>query len=59
MQQDDAGRAMGDAGKGSFEESQEKAADQDWHAQLKDQLVADRTPREERTPASGPGRGRS
>ena len=68
MAEDSADRAMGDAGKGSFEESQDKsgadreapaAADDDWRARLGDELGSKDAPKEERTHAAGPGRGRS
>jgi hypothetical protein len=66
---------MGDAGRGSFEDAQDKAGTDaearpaapaaaavdadDWHAKLHDQLGGAGGPREERTNAAGPGRGRS
>lgn len=66
MAEDDAARTMGDAGKGSFEESQDKAAGDDsastaddWRRKLGDQLAGRGGPKEERTHAAGPGRGRS
>jgi hypothetical protein len=74
MVEDSAGRAMGDAGKGSFEDSQNKAETDtaakadgaagaaesaDWHAKLRDQLGGKDGPNQERTHAAGPGRGRS
>ena len=66
MSDDDAGRAMGDAGKGSFEESQDKSGGDrraappadDWRARLGDELGGKDGPKEERTHAAGPGRGR-
>jgi hypothetical protein len=69
---DTAGAKMGDAGKGSFQESQDKgeageaadrgdpagARDQDWHDKLKDELSGSGAPKEGRKDAAGPGRGR-
>ena len=69
---DAAESAMGDAGKGSFQQSQnaggkgEQAAragpagsgDEDWHDKLKDQLSGKGAPVEGREDAAGPGRGR-
>ena len=68
---DSAESAMGDAGKGSFQQSQDKdkageqaapaggeGPDEDWHDKLKDQLSGKDAPREGRKDASGPGRGR-
>jgi hypothetical protein len=70
---DPAGSAMGDAGKGSFQQSQnagEKSVeaappkpaegrDEDWRDKLKEQLSGKDAPREGREDAAGPGRGRS
>jgi hypothetical protein len=64
--------AMGDAGKGSFQQSQNAAKegeeaglggpaqgrDEDWHDKLKDQLSGKDAPKEGREDAAGPGRGR-
>ena len=69
---DAAEGAMGDAGKGSFQQSQDKGKagedaapgvpaegrDEDWHDKLKDQLSGGEGPKEGRQDASGPGRGR-
>jgi hypothetical protein len=69
---DTAARKMGDAGKGSFEQSQdadergEKASgpqipeggDTRWQEKLKDELAGKDAPKEGRTDAAGPGRGR-
>ncbi|MBV9930758.1 MAG: hypothetical protein JO013_07415 [Alphaproteobacteria bacterium] len=69
---DGAESAMGDAGKGSFQQSQDKdqagadasrggpAADrdEDWHDKLKDQLAGSEGAKEGRKDAAGPGRGR-
>jgi hypothetical protein len=69
---DPAGSAMGDAGKGSFQQSQNasrdgdeaarggpsESRDEDWHDKLKDQLSGKDAPLEGREKAAGPGRGR-
>ncbi|HEY0314162.1 MAG TPA: hypothetical protein VGC56_16935 [Allosphingosinicella sp.] len=70
---DPAESAMGDAGKGSFQQSQnsgekgEQAArggpaegrDEEWHDKLKEQMSGKDAPREGREDAAGPGRGRA
>jgi hypothetical protein len=68
---DPAESKMGDAGKGSFEQSQEQgqaqeaargsrpeARDEDWHDKLKEELTGKDGPKEGRKDVSGPGRGR-
>jgi hypothetical protein len=69
---DAAESKMGDAGKGSFQQSQDAGAKGDaaprpgpappageeWRDKLKDQLSAKDAPKEGRTDAAGPGRGR-
>lgn len=70
---DAAESAMGDAGKGSFEQSQNRdkgreeaarggpaqARDEDWHDKLKDELAGGNAPKEGRQDAAGPDRGRA
>ncbi|HMC91092.1 MAG TPA: hypothetical protein VKI45_01405 [Allosphingosinicella sp.] len=70
---DPAESAMGDAGKGSFQQSQNagqkgeeagrggpaEGRDEEWHDKLKDQISGKEAPREGREDAAGPGRGRS
>jgi hypothetical protein len=70
---DAAESKMGDAGKGSFQESQDKGArggqagqdslaeapEEDWHDKLRDDLSGVDAPKEGRKDAAGPGRGRS
>jgi hypothetical protein len=58
---DPAESKMGDAGKGSFQQSQNAAERQDegWHDKLKDELGGKDAPMEGRKDAAGPGRGRS
>jgi hypothetical protein len=67
---DAAESKMGDAGKGSFQQSQDQgeageqatpaaACDEDWHDKLRDDLSGDVAPKEGRKDAAGPGRGRS
>lgn len=68
---DAAESAMGDAGKGSFQESQNKSGsdaahadaaeerDEDWHAKLEGELDGRDGPKEGKQDAAGPGRGRS
>jgi hypothetical protein len=70
---DAAESVMGDAGKGSFQQSQDKSEaggdaghrgaadgrDEDWRDKLKDQVSGKDAPKEERKDAAGPDRGRS
>ena len=70
---DAAESAMGDAGKGSFLQSQNKAKageeasrggpaegrGEDWHDKLKDELTGNDAPKEGRKDAAGPDRGRA
>jgi hypothetical protein len=70
---DGAEGAMGDAGKGSFQQSQNKdqagqeaarggpaeARDEDWRDKLKDELAGTDAPKEDRKDAAGPDRGRA
>jgi hypothetical protein len=63
---DAAESAMGDAGKGSFQQSQnagqapEEGLSADaWRDKLKDELSGKGAPKEGREDAAGPGRGRS
>lgn len=61
MGDDKAQSVMGDAGKGSFQQSQDagEAQDEGWRDKLKNELAGADGPEEGRKDAAGPGRGRS